>query len=97
MNSVEQNEVFRENQFMTWSMSSSNAGWLVLLLGLPLGFRCEAAAPFLPTSHPRARPNRVRRALTVSHLLARPPGADLYMKELAIRDEVAGRPVHERV
>jgi hypothetical protein len=38
-NWVEQNEVFRENQFMTWEAHSGNLAWLVLLIGLPLGFR----------------------------------------------------------
>ena len=36
---VEQNEVYRENQFMTWEMARGNLGWLLLLVGLPLGFR----------------------------------------------------------
>jgi len=38
-NWVEQNEVFRENQFMTWEVLPKNVGWLLLLVGAPLGFR----------------------------------------------------------
>ena len=38
-NWVEQNEVFRENQFMTWEARASNLAFLVFLVGLPLGFR----------------------------------------------------------
>jgi hypothetical protein len=38
-NWVEQNEIYRENQFMTWAVVPKNILYVVFLVGLPLGFR----------------------------------------------------------
>ena len=38
-NWVEQNEIYRENQFMTWAVVPKNVLYVVFLVGLPLGFR----------------------------------------------------------
>lgn len=38
-NWVEQNEIYRENQFMTWSVVPKNFLYVLFLVGLPLGFR----------------------------------------------------------